>query len=135
MTTMNVSIALALISAFACGGGGDGYSTSPTTNQPGGPSGNPAPGTVGISVTNNEFTPSTPTVPVGTTVRWTWNSCSEDVYLGRMCTDHSVTFDDGSTSSATQNQGTFSRTFTVAKTYNYHCAVHGAAMAGSITVQ
>jgi plastocyanin len=45
-----------------------------------------------------------------------------------------VTFDDGTTS-ATQDQGTFNRMFTVAGTYNYHCLVHGAAMVGTITVQ
>jgi plastocyanin len=45
-----------------------------------------------------------------------------------------VTFDDG-LSSPTQDQGSYSRTFSAAGTYNYHCAVHGAAMAGSITVQ
>jgi plastocyanin len=129
MTTRNVWTVLVLISTFACGG--SGYSTSPTNNQPG----NPAPGVVGITVTNNQFTPAATTVAVGTTVRWTWNTCAGDVYSGQLCIDHSVTFDDGSASSVIQNQGTFSRAFTVAKTYTYHCTVHGAAMAGSITAQ
>jgi plastocyanin len=47
---------------------------------------------------------------------------------------HSVTFDDGS-GSVTQDHGTFSKVFNAAGTFNYHCSVHGAAMAGSITVQ
>jgi plastocyanin len=44
-----------------------------------------------------------------------------------------VVFDDG-VSSGLQDQGTYSRTFTAAGTYPYHCAVHGLAMAGSVTV-
>ena len=71
---------------------------------------------------------------MGATVQWAWNSCTGDAYSGQMCTSHSVTFDDGTTS-PTQDQGTFNRTFNAAGTYNYHCLVHGAAMSGSITVQ
>jgi plastocyanin len=44
-----------------------------------------------------------------------------------------VVFDDG-VSSGLQDQGTYSRTFKAAGTYPYHCAVHGLAMAGSVTV-
>jgi len=88
----------------------------------------------GISVTNNLFTPASKTVSVGTAVQWAWNTCTGDSYSGQTCVLHSVTFADG-TASATQDQGTFSRTFTVAGTYNYHCAVHGTAMSGSIIVQ
>src|SRR5205085_7511510 len=90
----------------------------------------------GISVTNNAFSPGTKTVAVGATVQWSWNTCSNDPYNygGQTCVAHSVTFDDGTTS-PTQDQGTFNRMFTAAGTYNYHCSVHGAAMAGTITVQ
>lgn len=134
MRTRNVCIALALISASACGGGGG--STSPNNNQP---SGNTPTPTGGISVTNNLFSPSTKTVAVNTTVNWAWNSCTGggDPYGGgggEVCVAHGVNFDDG-ISSPTQDKGTYSRTFTAAGTYNYHCAVHGTSMAGSITVQ
>ncbi len=126
MTIGNVCIALALISAAACGGGGStGTTTQPIRNTP------PPPG--GISVTNNAFTPASKTVPVNTAVQWAWNSCTGDGYSGQICVSHGVNFDDG-TNSLTQNQGTYSRTFTAAGTYNYHCAVHGPAMSGSITV-
>ena len=132
MTTKNVCIALVLVSAAACGGsgGGGGYSstpTSPSTPGTGYPSTSAA-----ITVTNNVFTPSSTTVVPNTTVRWTWNTCSSDIY-GSVCYDHSVTFDDG-VASATQDHGTYTRTFTTAKTYNYHCVVH-PEMSGSITVQ
>ena len=125
MTTRNVWIAIALISAAACGG------TSSTGTQNGV---NTAPPPGGVSVTNNVFSPVTKTVAVGSSVQWAWNSCTGDVYSGQTCVSHNVVFDDGVTSGL-QDQGTFNRTFNVAGTYNYHCAVHGAAMSGSIIVQ
>jgi plastocyanin len=80
------------------------------------------------------FTPGSKTVAVGTSVVWTWNTCSGDVYTGQTCVAHNVVFDDGATSGL-MDQGTYARTFSVAGTYPYHCAVHGLAMSGSITVQ
>lgn len=125
MTTRNVCIALALVSAAACGGGSStGTQSSGNTITPPG----------GVSVTNNTFTPATQTVMVGGTVRWAWNSCTGDGYGSQTCVSHNVVFDDGATSGL-QDQGSFSRTFTVAGTYNYHCAVHGTAMSGTIIVQ
>jgi plastocyanin len=127
MTTRNVCIALALVSAAACGGSG-------STGTPSGVN-TPAP-TGGISVTNNAFTPATKTVAVGATVQWAWNSCTGgDPYGGNQtCVSHDIVFDDLVTSGL-MDQGTFSRTFTAAQTYNYHCSVHGAAMSGTIIVQ
>ena len=123
-------VVLAVIGLAACGGGGGGGSQ--VTSPP--PTGNTPPPANGITVTNNAYSPGTKTVAAGTTVTWAWNTCTGDSYSGQTCVSHSVTFDDGSTS-PTQEQGTYSRNFATAGTYNYHCAVHGAAMAGSITVQ
>lgn len=127
-----VLVALAVASLAACGGGGGGGGGSQVTSPP--PTGNTPPPSNGITVSNNSFSPSTKSVAVGTTVQWAWNSCTGDGYSGQVCTSHSVTFDDGS-GSPTQDQGTYSRLFNAAGTYSYHCAVHGAAMTGSITVQ
>ncbi len=124
MRTRNAFIEFALISAAACGG-----STGPSQS-----SGNTTPPSGGISVTNNAFTPDVKTIGVGTTVQWAWNSCTGGAYGGQTCVSHNVVFDDGVTSGL-QDKGTFNRTFTVGGTYNYHCAVHGLAMSGSITVQ
>ena len=123
-----VLVAFAVASVCACGGGGDSSTAPPSqgTNTP--------PPADGISVTNNSFSPGSKSVAIGTRVTWAWNSCTGDPYYGQTCTEHSVTFDDGITS-ATQEQGTFSRTFSAAGTYNYHCSVHGAAMSGTVTVQ
>ncbi len=128
----SVFVALAVVGLAACGGGGGGsQSTSPPGNTPG----NTPPPANGISVNNNGYSPASKTITAGGTVQWAWNTCTGDPYGGQQsCVAHSVTFDDGATS-PTQDQGSYSRTFTVAGTYNYHCAVHGTAMTGSITVQ
>jgi plastocyanin len=129
-----VLIALAFASLSACGGGGGGSSTGPNNNNNNPPPGNTPPPSNGISVQNNMFSPGTKTVAVGSEVKWAWNSCTNDPYYGQSCVAHSVTFDDGTTS-PTQDQGTYSRTFNTAGTYSYHCSQHGAAMSGTITVQ
>lgn len=90
-----------------------------------GPTGNPGGGPNAVTVSNNQFTPSNTTVNVGATVTWTWASGAAN---------HNVTFDDGP-ASFTKNNGTFSRTFSIAGTYGYHCTIHGAAMSGSVEVQ
>ena len=125
-------VVLAVVSLAACGGGGGGGGTQATSPPPTG--NNPPPPSNAITVTNNAYSPVSKTVTPGTTVQWSWNTCTGDGYNGQACVSHSVTFDDGSTS-PTQDQGSYSRTFATAGTYNYHCAVHGTAMAGTITVQ
>ena len=129
MRPMNVCMALALISAIACGGG---YSSGPPSQTPG----NMTPPTGGISVTNFAFSPDVKSVPVNTTVQWAWNSCTGDPYGGtQTCVQHNIVFDDGVTSGL-KDQGTYSRTFGVAGPYPYHCSIHAAqGMTGSITVQ
>lgn len=130
-----VSICLAM--AAACGGGGGGGgSTGPTSSNPGGT--NPG-GTVTntVNVADQSFNPVTVTVPAGTTVTWTWpNTCSDGYGGYYTCPTHSVVFDDGSNiQSPTQSTGTFTRTFSTAGTFKYHCAIHGSAMSGQVVVQ
>ena len=132
----NIVIAFLLsASAFACGGGGSSSSDGVT-----GPGNAPAPppasgSTMALTVSNNKYTPARDSVAAGSTLTWTWNSCTGDGYGGSTCTSHSVQFDDGGESSDIQDAGTFSRTFANAGTYTYHCAVHGAAMAGTVIVK
>lgn len=126
---------LVLVLAAACGGGGssssDGVTGPPNTPPP--PPVNAS--TKSLTVSNNKYTPAHDSVAVGSTLTWTWSSCSGDGYGGSTCASHSVQFDDGGESSDIQDSGTFSRTFATAGTYTYHCAVHGAAMAGTIVVK
>ena len=99
--------------ALACGGD-DG----PTGN------GNTPDGD--ILVQNNFFTPANFEATAGESVVWAWNS-------GGVL--HNVTFEDGAPASPDQGSGTFSRTFTVAGEYPYHCTIHGAqVMNGTVTV-
>ena len=91
-----------------------------------------------VQVGNDLFAPDSLVVPVATAVTWRWNSCtgSTDPYGGgQTCVTHSVTFDDGSGGSERQSSGSYTRTFAAAGTYPYHCAIHGAAMAGRIIVR
>lgn len=113
----NVLIAFTMFSAAtasACGssgGGGDVIAGPPASNA--------------VVVSNDKFTPTSLQVTSGTTVTWTWASGS---------VGHNVTFDDG-VHSATQSSGTYTRTFSTAGTYAYHCTIHGTPMSGTITVQ
>jgi plastocyanin len=123
----------AFLSLPGCGGS-SGYPTG-SGNQNPPPAGQPPSGTTNsITVKNNHFDPSAMTVPVGTTVSWTWDACADDGYGGRICVDHNVTFDDGGASS-TQSTGSWSRQFNVAGTFTYHCTLHSALMTGQVVVR
>lgn len=130
-----------LILVAACGGGGGGGPTSPPpSGGTGGNGGNTGGSTsADITVQNNQFNPTGTTVAPGTTVTWTWNSCTGDGYGGQLCTDHSVVFDDGvRPGSGVQSSGSFTSKFTNAGSYSYHCSIHGTAtsgMRGTVTVQ
>ena len=114
-------LALAALSIIA-GCGGDSTSPSSTNNNNNNQTGTP---TADVTVYNNYYSPASLTISKGTVVTWTW--ASQGV-------DHTVTFDDGPTSDQIAT-GTYSRTFTAAGTYAYHCVIHGTAMSGTVTVQ
>ena len=125
---------LVIVAAVGCGGSSTdpGKGSNTTGNTPPPPT---TPSTSSsITVGNDFFDPSSTTVPVNTKVSWTWDACVGDGYGGQSCRSHSIVFDDGS-ASGTQTQGSWSRTFTAAGTYKYHCSVHGTAMSGSVVVQ
>ncbi len=124
--------------ALGCGGGGGGGPASPPPS--GGSGGAPGGSTsTEISVQNNAFSPVTTTVAPGSTITWTWNSCTGDGYGGTSCVDHSIVFEDGGPSgSGIQSAGSFSKTFAAAGSYGYHCSIHGTAtsgMRGTVKVQ
>lgn len=81
--------------------------------------------TPNVLVLNDTFSPAATTVPVGTTVTWSWNTGGAT---------HNVTFDDGVTSSPTLGSGSHTRTFGASGTFAYHCTLH-AGMNGTVTVQ
>lgn len=134
MTRLRLSAALALACLIlaSCGGGATSpYGAGGGVGGGGGMGGGVGSGGGGstsnaITVGNNFFEPAQTTVPVGTTVTWTWSA--GDVA-------HNVTFDNGGPASPTQSSGTFTFTFTVPGSYNYHCTIHGLSMAGTVVVQ
>jgi plastocyanin len=123
-TLRHATAAIGLASLAACGS----YSSTPMS-----PSGGNGGGT-SIVVANNTFSPSTLTVPVGTTVTWSWSTTAMD---------HNVVPDDGSTPSGSGTPAnyphTYAFTFAAAGTYHYHCQVHGGpggvGMSGTVVVQ
>ena len=133
--------ALCALAIAACGGGGSGGSTGPTggNNTPTNPVNTNPVTTNSVTLTPDAFTPSNITVSKGTTVTWNWDSCTTpgDGYGGYgtpTCVSHNIAFDDGLTSSA-QSTGSFTRIFSTAGTFKYHCAIHGAAMSAQVVVQ
>ena len=78
-----------------------------------------------VKIDNFSFTPSTVTVPVGTTVTWT---NSDDI-------PHTVVSDDKVfKSKVLDTDEKFSYTFTKPGTYPYFCSIH-PKMTGQIVVQ
>lgn len=80
--------------------------------------------TAAVSINNFAFTPANATISVGGTVNWTNNQSAP----------HTVTADDRSFDSGrlTTGQG-FTRTFTTAGSFAYHCDIH-PTMHGTVTV-
>ena len=132
MRVRSVLSAAILRAAASCSGG---EATPPGTNGTTGTSGTTGTtGTTGgggstsnaITVDDNSFTPSATTVPVNTTVTWTW------VSIGT----HNVTFANTALGgSGDKVTGTYSKAFPTAGEFAYQCSLHGASMSGTITVQ
>jgi plastocyanin len=112
-----VLLAAVVMGAGGCGGSGGSYGSGPNNNNPGGSTSKQ------VSVKDNVFEPAATTVPLGSTVTWTWQGSQ----------NHNVTFDDGE-KSANQATGGYTRVFGKAGAYPYHCTNHGA-MTGTVTVQ
>lgn len=110
---------LLLLAAFMLACGGDDN----TAPGDGGGDGNGNGNAFTVSILNNQFNPSSVSVPVGSTVTWQWNS-------GGVA--HNVTFEDGP-SSGTKGSGTYPRTFTATGDYAYICTIH-SGMAGTVSV-
>ncbi len=77
-----------------------------------------------VTVANMAFSPAAVTVAVGETVTWTFTDS----------TAHTTTSDQGFWDSGTKlNGGTYSRAFTSAGTFPYHCTIH-SHMRGTVRV-
>ena len=112
--------------AYGVEGGGGGV---------GGPAGSVTVGNNGqiafISSHNGTANPAVDTVAAGGTVTWTWTN--------NQGVSHSVQAQGGTTFASSSimsgNGQTYAVTFAAPGTYQYDCAVHGAAMSGKIVVR
>jgi plastocyanin len=75
--------------------------------------------------TTNAYSPNPINVAVGTTITWTNN----DTVTHTSTSDSSVWNSD-----SIAPQGSFSRMFSAAGTFPYHCSIH-PGMVGTVTVQ
>jgi plastocyanin len=85
----------------------------------------PGPSPYFVEISDNAFSPSALTVPVGSTVTWK----NDDPYAHTVTMQGTNGFDSGNLGSGK----TFSETFTTPGTYTYSCSIH-PSMIGTITV-
>jgi plastocyanin len=112
-----IAVLIVFLVLSACSKSDDGYSEGNNNNN-----NNNTSNSVGIG--NSSFSPSSITIKAGTTVTWTNNVEAL----------HTVTADDGSFNSGDLTYyKTYSRTFSAAGTFPYHCA-HHANMKGTVVV-
>jgi plastocyanin len=113
-----IAVLIVFLVLSACSKSDDGYSGGNNNNN----NNNNTSNSVGIG--NSSFSPSSITITAGTTVTWTNNVEAL----------HTVTADDGSFNSGDLTYyKTYSRTFSAAGTFPYHCA-HHANMKGTVVV-
>jgi plastocyanin len=111
------TVAIAALLAAACSsnptGGGGGMMSGPS-----------------VSAIEYSFSPETLTVTVGSTVTWTNNGAT--THTATSDAGDSLTWDSGSLAGSTPSPyggtspgASFSKTFTKAGVYPYHCSFHG----------
>lgn len=114
-----VFLAVLMFGAAACGNDTGTSNSQPTT-------------TSGlafvVTISDNKFTPSSLAVPAGTTIVWRWTGNNSHAVVGSFGSDQVQ-------SPTHKGSGSFSYTFTAPGTYDYHCAIHGAAMAAKVIVK
>jgi plastocyanin len=124
---MAIVAAGSALALAACGGSstsGGGGSCTPSGGATSG-SGNTVVKVVSDPNTVGKFDPTTVTVTAGQSVEWDFNDSSAP---------HTVTADDGSFDSCSQNAGSkFVVTFSKAGDVKYHCTLH-AQMLGDVKV-
>jgi plastocyanin len=101
-----------------------------SSNPMGGGGGGGTPSGLGVSAAEYSFTPETLSVKVGSTVTWTNNGAT--THTATSDAGDSLTWDSNSLAGSTQNPyggttpgASFSKVFTKAGVYPYHCSFHG----------
>jgi len=123
MLFRKIAVILVVAGTMACSSNNNS-ATSPSPTPP--PSG---PGTVSIvsgasEKTTTAYSPNPITIAVGGTVTWVNNDS----------TTHTTTSNGAGWDATLNPGGQFSRTFTTAGSFPYHCTIH-PGMVGTVTVQ
>jgi len=112
------AMAFFLLTVGVCGACKKSSNTTTTSTSSG-------PGTNEVWMQNTAFTPSSITVSVNTTIKWT----NKDAMIHTVTSANGL-FDSGNISSG----GVYSRQFTATGTYPYKCTIH-SGMTGTVIVQ
>ena len=113
----------------ACGGGDEGATR---TGAPPPPAGGIPANLRTITVSDDGFSPGALQVPIGTEVFWQWTGKQEHQITGTFKgNDGDIPIE----SPRLKGSGTFSYEFTTNGLFEYHCAVHGEAMAGQVIIK
>jgi plastocyanin len=129
----NVRLLLAIAAIVGASACADGYSAAAPSPTPT-PTPDPAPTSAGTAVSipigaeslgNRAFAPDEVEIAVGGTVTWVNNDRASHT-----TTSNGAGWDSGSIGPGRQ----FSRTYTAAGTFPYHCAIH-PGMVGTVTVR
>ena len=115
---LNILIPLIIAMVLIYCSKGSSYNSTPNTTTP-------PPVTNTVSIVNMAFSAASLTVPVGTTVTWTNND-----NMTHTVTSDATGFDSGNLAMGSN----FSKVFSVAGTYTYHCTIH-PSMKGTIIVK
>ena len=83
--------------------------------------------TTTVGVQDDLFNPASVTISVGDSVQWNWTGSNPHT----VSSTGAESFDSG----APQTAGSFSHAFNTIGSFGYLCAVHGAAMSGTVVVQ
>ncbi len=114
----------------SCGGGASGEATPGADAPP--PAGGIPVNLRTITVSDSGFSPGALQVPIGSEVFWRWTGKQEHQITG---TFKSNDGDIPVESPRLKGSGTFSYEFKTNGLFEYHCAVHGAAMSGQVIVK
>ena len=90
----------------------------------------PPPPTTDVTISNNVYSPANVTITAGMRVRWTMGATG--IVSHTVTSTGAPSFVGSGTLTGTGTVFTF--TFNTAGVYTYECAIHGAAMSGSVTV-
>jgi plastocyanin len=132
---MRLRYGLFVAFTVACGSS-TSYSSNPPPAPPPAPPPPPPAGSMTVTITEYRFAPDTVTIKVGASVQW-----ANQGTVTHSVTADSGAFDSGSLSGSmpdgyggmTSGQ-TYTRTFTTARSFPYHCSIHPTQMQGVVIV-